>query len=544
MLSPDARPRANMSMSFTVPEQLELPGVDTRVPALREWIEELPYADPVSAARQCLRRLQDINHQRIAPAHRLELLGLFYSAMLRLHEPLRGRAGVAEIHSPSGQARGLLTDLTQHMLFGYKYAINELLEGQPRRGRLKPLAEAINHCVQFIGLYMTCRFQNYCPVDDLLWAELGELLHFAQEFELAATEVSDDLFGKRQISADHGYRVIALLLLADPFRLPQGSVWEAYRYLDRHAGEAVLHAGPGQPQPGCFSLPPDRHPTLDAEPPVDGWELASWRWIDARGLLHLVRQHIDALMAETGPARVGLSPNLTRTDAVQLLTRMYSQWTHPRERRTQRYEAQQPIEIFAGLASVFALVNRGRPFDPGEVETITPDEQIDMSRMPAFDVAAAQGGDAHNRIQGEMQDRGAGGLRVSVPVTAARHLRVGQLIAVQTSPGTAAWLIAVVRWLRIQSQGKAEVGIQYLARHANPAAVRPAQTEEPAAYQAALCLQLEKNGASVPILITAKGTFRNGRVLELNCNRQQLRVRCTRLLESAGPFERFCYEPT
>jgi hypothetical protein len=37
--------------------------------------------------------------------------------------------------------------------------------------------------------------------------------------------------------------------------------------------------------------------------------------------------------------------------------------------------------------------------------------------------------------------------------------------------------------------------------------------------------------------------FRNGRILEVNCSRQQLRVRCTQLLESAGPFERFCYEP-
>src|SRR5690625_3579119 len=77
----------------------------------------------------------------------------------------------------------------------------------------------------------------------------------------------------------------------------------------------------------------------------------------------------------------------------------------------------------------------------------------------------------YKKHQCETIDVSAGGYGVAWEKQVPEQLKTGELVAVreQLSLG---WTIGVVRWVRQQSQGGAEFGIEYLASQAWPAAVR------------------------------------------------------------------------
>ena len=280
------------SLFLTVPRQEAMPGVDTRPERLRAWIESLPYTSDRETTQRLIERLHDINHQPLPSTQRMALLDPFTRAFGRLHEALRSATA-----GPEHLDRLRLLDrFTEQLLIGYKYVINDA-QAEPRRwGKPRHLYQAVNLAAHLIHLLLACRYQHYLPPEAASWREL---FVYAESHEIPATGHPDFPFASHPLSADRALAEAAMLRLADPFRLPEGQVWELLAYLDRL--EPPLHCTP-LPE---GSLPGEDHlavclhcaPGEFARPPESGNERRLWRLVDGRPLRAALEHDLQRLQA-------------------------------------------------------------------------------------------------------------------------------------------------------------------------------------------------------------------------------------------------------
>jgi cyclic-di-GMP-binding protein len=533
---------------LNVPEQRAIPGVDTRPGPLRDWLGALPYVDSEKSATLVIERLRDINHQLIPAGHRLELLAAFRDGYGRLHEGLRDNARHQEIPTRP-RALELLTDLTETLAFGYKYALRDALGERQRWGRNKQLAEAIGYSMHFLALLLICRYQAYHPVSDQNWREIGDLVRFTEAQDVPATRNSDLPYVQGELHALTVYRQLALLRLADPYRLPGGQIWEVYAYIAGKVSQIHLlghfqgDSSTGIPT-GVYGISLDHEPQQSLAAPGSGVERSSWRWLDARELLHSAQIDLDRVLSGVHPNRVGFSNRLTGFEATQLLGRMLGQWSRPSERKTPRFNSNQTVDIAPGLAAAYYFLNNCSAFNPLDYASPEDEDAIDYSmgvrRLPANPTVGFR------LVSCPTRNRSSGGLALYLEALHDLNLRVGELVLLNApgnTPGAARdWLVGVVRWQVRRDDADTELGVQYVARNVTPAAVRTisgAHQGHAPALKSELTLA---NGQHLTVLITPRGLYRQKAVLELQYADQSRQIRCSHLLETASGFDRFSYE--
>lgn len=535
-------------MQLNLPEQRFIPGVDTRPAPLRSWLKALPYVETHKTCAQILERLHDINHQRIPAKQRLELLAAFRDSYDRLHDMLRDQARQQDpLTNP--QALHLLTELTEQMGYGYKYAVRDAMDEGQRWGKSKQVAEATNYAQHYLALYLLCLYQTYQPVPDLAWRELGDLVRFAESQTLTATRDGRFPYSSGELDAVGAYRQLALLRLADPYRLPNGLIWEAYGYLARKTTQIGLHKTfDGALPAGVFGILLDHEPRESVPAPNSGVERAAWRCLDARELLDGAQVDLDRIVNGTHPHRVGFSNHLTNTDAIQLLGRMVGQWTHSYQRKSPRFNASVQVELSPGLDAAYYFLNNCVAFDANTYAPPEDEDSID------FSVTGLRSGRVNEQdyrlVSCTTRNRGGGGISLKLGRHEGLSLRVGQLLLInapgmqasETPPATTDWLIGVVRWLVNHNGKDMEVGIQYVARHCTPAVVRPTSGQL-RTFMPALKNELTlPNGQRLDVLIAPKGVYRSKGMLELQQRGQTKQIQCNHLLESGNSFERFSFD--
>lgn len=533
-------------MHLSVPPQQALPGVDTRPAPLQAWLGSLPYVNAEATASAVLERLRFINHQHLPAAHRLELLAGFRHSYDRLHDALRD---MSRLHDPQTLPASLqlLTELTEAMSFGYKYALRDASSERQRWGKKnKVLSEAINYTLYFLNLLLLCRYQAYQPVSDQHWREIGDVVRYTEAESIDACSDSEFPYSNGSLHALAGYRQLALLRLADPYRLPSGLIWEAYGYLAGKVGQIeLLQQFEDTAPPGVYALSLDYEPHLSRPAPTQGIERSSWRWLDARALIETAQLDLERVLTGTAPRHVGFSNNLASADATQLLGRMLGQWTHAPQRNAPRFTTTNAVDLAPGLEAAYYFLNNCTAFDPRDY-LITDEDDEDFDYTASARRPARTLNREFRLISCPTRNRSTGGLSLHLDRLHGLGLRVGQLVILST-PGADAgsnpdWLIGIVRWLQNKEEAGSEVGVQYVARNSQPAVVR-ATSGAAQYYHAALNSELAlTDGQRLLMLIAPKGVFRNKAVLEMRIQEQTLQIRCDELLESGGGFDRFSYE--
>lgn len=532
-------------MQLNLPEQRPLPGVDTRPGPLRAWLAALPYVDTESSAQAALERLRDLNHQRLPAAQRLELLAAFSHSYARLHEPLRDAARQQDPLQPS-RALGLLTEFTEAMSHGYKYALRDAVNERPRWGRARLLAETTHYTLQFLALQMVCRYQAYQPVTQHSWREIADLVRFAETESLPTVRDDEFPYSAGELHALSGYRQLALLRLADPYRLPVGLVWEAYGYLagKAHQIELLKHYSDATLPTGVYGLPLDHEPHQSLPAPTSGIERATWRWLDARELLRTAQLDLDRILSGILPHKLGFSNRLASGDALQLLGRMLGQWTHSPQRKAPRFNSSQMVELAPGLDAAYYFINHCAAFDPTDYLPPEDEDDIDFSRT------SRRSGNGMQRdfrlVTCRTRNRSNGGLALHLDPLHDVGLRVGQLLLLTPADVTAGpardWLVGVVRWLVSNDGAGSDLGIQYVARNPLPVALRTFAGSAQNAHPALKSELPLADGQRLLTLIAPRGLFKPKAVLEMFQAGQSRQLRCAHLLESGSGFDRFSYE--
>ncbi len=519
-------------MELNLPTQEGIPGVDTRPPTLCAWLDALPYTEILHSARRIAERLRDINDQHLPPPHRMELMTAFRSAYVRLHDWLSG--------SPQADAYQVLSMLTAQMAVGYKFVVRDSLATKRRWSRSTHLAAGIENALRFVSLQLVCDYQAYHPGDPAVWSEINSLFRLAEDDHPAArrgAHLDDRLAGGQ---ASDIYKQIVLLRLGDPYRLPPGSVWEAFACLGKHASAASVTTSPADADtPGVFMLPPDAETSSIT---AGSGAPAGCHWLDARQLIRALQAQAEQLLSGARPDTAGFSDRLSSVDGAQIIARLCSQWLHPADRRTQRFPSNQHIHLLTGLPAAYRALNHGRAFDATDYAEPAEEDHIDFSAVSAFQ--ASQTPQRVHTTLSTARNRSAGGLSLSLPAHEAGRLRVGQLIAIKLEraqdTGAREWIIGIIRWLVQASDHSMNTGIQYVGRHVKPCAVRAARGSNNH-VQPALRTDLQHASQILHTLIAPQGTYGEKRSLELIQGQESVRVRADRLIEKNPAFERFAY---
>lgn len=529
-------------MQLNVPEQRAIPGVDTRPGPLRTWLTGRPYIDSENTAHEIIERLRDINHQLIPATHRLELLASFCNSYECLHDVLRTSIRQQDALTQP-RALQLLTDFTEAMSFGYKYALRDAINERQRWSRTKQLSEAANYSMYFMALLLICRYQTYQPVPDNSWREIGDLVRFAEAQPLAATPDPGFPCCSGDLHVLKGYKQLALLRLADPYRQQNNLIWETYTYLGDKTGMIKLLASFDDDIPtGVYGLSLDHEPQRSLPAPTSGVERSSWRWLDARELLHTVQQDMERISSGTHPHRLGFSQRISSNDGTHMLSRLLSQWAHSHDRKAPRFNSTLNIDLTPGLDAAYYFLNNCTAFNPLDFTSPDDDDDIDYTLGLRRDVNAITRD--FRLISCPTRNRSSGGLALHLDEMHNLALRVGQLVLISL-PGTGSasdWLVGVVRWLVSGKQQREELGVQYVARNSLPAVVRQTSGAHQLFHPALKSELTLADGQRLLTLITPRGLYKNKAVLELQQAELVRQIRVSHLLETGQGFERFSYE--
>ena len=516
------------TLQLTIPAQFEhaRPGVRIRPREVQAWLDDLPYLDGLRATRSARRQLRLLNRQPIAPGQRLQILDAFQRSYRRLQDAATPDPEAA------GELAVLLRHLSQELAFGYKIAVNDLVNRRSLLGKGRQLGPALCGALESIGLHMTHYFDAYQTVPRALWCESVRLFRFAKQQRLDRLPVRRPDGGT--LSAARAFLTTAVLRAADPYRLPTGLAWPLRAWLAHQIGQ------------GCLEVVEDDGHTpvpLTVESRFDGCDASDGQPLQVDVWQLLERMEADAGAAAAGTVLAEFTDHDPATVA-RTLRRLAALWRNPPQRRDDRSHAHQRIEVVTGLEAAWYMLNRRRPFDPELFVGAAREQEIDLSLLPATPRAEAA---EHEPVACLSLDRSSGGLSLRYRADGTAPPRVGQLAALHRAgtPAHVGWVVAVCRWLVEQGNHEYELGLQYLAREARPVTLHLVSASGVGgSYQPAIASVQRRGERRVQTLITHAGVYDSGRPFELLEGGRSETLRCGELLEEAAGFERFVCETT
>jgi hypothetical protein len=518
------------NLQLTIPAQDgERASVRIKPREVRSWLDNLPFLDLERTARLARKQLRLMNRQAIPAGARLAMLGDFLAAYQRLTEALGGQA------RDNDALHTLVKRLCQDIGFGYKIVTHELVNKRSGFMETRNLPLALLGAIHTLGLQLLDCYAGYQRAPRALWSECLAL--YAYAWQNGREQYSAPLpgFGAQQIDAC--FRLIALLRLADPYRLPASMVGPLRSYFAQRIDLCAIHSEP-PPDSNCFQLKDAfQQSPMDQDPHL---------YLDLDQLLATMKTDVARLAQYRQPQAIGLPPEIPAQALLRSLRQTLDHWQHHPTRSAEREETHARIDLVSGLNAAYCMVNHGRCFDPSLFVLPGQDQVIDLGAHPAPD---------HDRSAGNLPvpftctgiNRSSGGLAVRYRGPQAPHPRVGQIVALRRpSPqSSAGWVVAVCRWL-VEPEGDNgfELGLQYLAREPRAVVVRVTDDRgQLGDYQAAITATQKRGEQRVQTLITRGGEILTGSLVAIFEQGRQQQVRCSEQLECGPGFDRFIYVP-
>ena len=182
--------------------------------ALGEWIDQLPIANTVEAARALQKATSETAQLKVDPVQRLDLLETLRPTVhyicSRLDSHLRHRANDAR------ESAHFAIRLQTNLAVGYKAVIRDAL--QDDQSDLLPIA--CHRALSDYSRVLLRSLQHYIEPPKSFWGECHQILHLAEEGELADKTVEDgENFSTSALSVTGAYLRSALLAMARPNQL-------------------------------------------------------------------------------------------------------------------------------------------------------------------------------------------------------------------------------------------------------------------------------------------------------------------------------------
>lgn len=508
-------------LQLTIPSPVERKNAQPVRPAeVAAWLDNLPFLDLQRTAPAIQKQLRLFNRQAMPAGHRLAILAAFRNAYDRLKHTGDERA-VGSLPSTVT----LCKKLSQDMMFGYKLALQDMLDGRWSLVQRRALAQALTGALESLGEHMTYYYADAQRTPRALWHEALALFRYCQDKKLEDITLTEADGGRS--SASQVFRTVALLRLADPYQMQPGTVWHLRDFFKHFADQSQL-IDPSAP------ADPNRRRPLVIDGPSDGQPPLL---IDVTGLMEQIEVSLNLLSNNRHTLVAGFPRELPASVVAHTLKRVQATWSAQIDRRWERTDVHQRLEIVFGVNACWCVANGGKPFDPRLFSSMPADE---YAAAPTRDMDTAPKPATIHRCYSV--NRSAGGLALQVMRGAGTTLHPGQLVALRRDGSTtrAEWVLGVCRWL-IERGASADIGVQFIARFPKPVAITPSEARLDDAVLPALVVEQTTNDKAVRQLIAPCGSYRHNGVLDFYENGQRKSARLKRFVEGSQDFEQFVF---
>lgn len=500
---------------------------------LRRWLEELPPMNVLENARQLFRYLHDLNRYEMRSRTRFELLEILRPHVFYVCEALEKDFIGQNLVLPERprQAASLAQALQTYLADGYLIMVSSALTQADEPNVRKALPTLMHRAMVSLRDTLFRTQILYFRPPRYLWLTLHQLYTAAEHYQLLERKVVDPYMPRASSSVTEAYQAALLLGTLGANQLRQSELKRVLPLVEQLSALATV----------SVRVPPDRffyvNLTADRAPAARkfmGEARGRFRYFITSALLRELEQ--EALKQQLPSA---------------LVEHLMHALTGQRERALERQSKCVSLEICFGLSATHYFLSDGADFQSsrtvkevanlvgqetnlflkGKTQPKTADAWsvtfentsalggVDTSHLAA-EVSAysrQQSGKTnkplYQKYQCQTMDVSAGGYGVAWKEPVPEQLRTGELVGIREHQ-MGEWAIGVIRWVRQQSKGGAEFGIEYLAAQAWPAAARNMRSKQTDFVRAIVLPEFMTLGLNTSILLPSVG-FEQGEQVEV-----------------------------
>ncbi len=531
---------SSAQLRLTVPTQdaIESPNVETDPSRLVEWINHLPYANPLSAAAALYESIYQLNRFPGTLSHRHALVNCYQQPFDLIYQ-----AAQQATRQKETQNRAKKTDIipiaikiTVELAYSYKLIINRHLQRNNIDKHQQPFGHAIYSAMKAIMLELMLEYSSLIPDSKKAWRELFQLYTLAERYNLEQTPIEEGL------SIDLLFKRILLIAIIDPYRLPKGEVWFCYHYLTHWAIKSELHRSTSVPDniTGLFLVdlqamhppkPPEPNATLRPE---------HHRLLHVNALNLMIHQQRKQLLAGEGSGIKG-AEELSKEQAGQMFRHMLLAWHVRPTRRNKRHEKYGACPVTYGLSAINHFLKRGQLTQEEESCIKDPAEE-DM--LTLGEPAAFCRGNQHFQISSwRIFNKSRSGIGIIVPPPFPKEVQIGQLIMIEldANQDEKELKTGVIRRMIQRDANTLEIGIQFLPGKIAPISVRPHFYDQEFTADFQHGILVDRGSKAPQALIAPQGIYKPQRELVLDNNDLIQRIISDEIIETGPIFDCFDY---
>ena len=510
-----------------MPISLKLPSLDdnpillaeTRAHKINEFIQKLPFSDPITAATDLIDELQILNSQKVAFSNRLNTLEQYRPSAIQIYQDLIPHFSNASLPvSKNEQAfADAAIQLWQEFAFGYKFALIDLQNKILNISSSKSTAHVVQRAIHALKEITLIHHLGYRTPPANVWAELHQLYFCALQQSAEKLSLPEQLASNNVSSVNLVYTQVLLMALADPQHLANSDILKTNTYLSNVAAQAELRPlGLVDNPVGVFLV------ALDGEkPPIpfaknqDVPNDATDILLVTLNLARQIHQHIKSLQDGVIPNDGNLPINALESHYEDLLTRLIKNFGKAQHRIFSRTKKSDGVELGIGLIASHHLIHDGgNTF----ANANNSPSAIKPSRWQVLNVSA--GGYALRKFN-----------------SSQASARIGDVVAIKNSK-SACWELAILRWANINELNQLDVGLELVSPNATAVTVK----FDVNSLEGEALLLPELNGLKqAASIVAARGFCKIGDTLSINAKNNSNKIVIQKLVERTARFERFQY---
>jgi cyclic-di-GMP-binding protein len=515
-----------------MPISLKLPNLDhnpillaeTRAHKINEFIQNLPFGDPIRAATDLIEELQIINSQKVAFTNRLNALELYRPAAIQIYQDLIPHFSNASLPiSKNEQAFASAAEqLWQEFAFGYKFALvdlqNKILNLNSSKTTALVIQRAIHACKEIALIHHL----TYASTPIILWGELHQLYYCALQQSAENLPVAEHYTSANASSVNLIYTQILLLNLANPQHFANQDIVKIDSYLGNVAHQAELRPlGFIENPTGVFlvALNGNKPPTAFVKNKTipDG---STDILLVTLNLARQIHQHIKLLREGIVPNDGSMPKNAIETHFADLLAHLIKQYGKTPQRVFSRSKKSDGVELGIGINSTHHLIR-----------------EVASHFSPHQSISGLGTNGIYRPSRWQILNVSAGGYALRKFNSSQATAQIGDVVAMKDN-STKLWELAVLRWAKVNELKQLDVGLQLISPSAAAVSVR---ADDNALENEALLLPELAALKQPASIITAVGLCKIGSTLELHHNNAVSNLQITQLVERTASFERFQY---
>ena len=481
---------------------------DSRPQAVKDWLENLPFAHVGEMARQLYTAMRDVNHQEDVPVkhyfHMFEGISQPLSMILpELHKHYAGKP--LPLSNKRRKVADLYMQLLRQTIDGYQRIISQSVE-LGRFGWKKVVTTSVHRIFYYSCLMLSNYRQLYLPFPKGTWQRTYWTFQLVEKYDLLNVKVVNTFLTNKKTSIADEFKKLLLHTLLSPnlfkpkeFNNVIANMDTWIRYVNVSDTLKNKHD-----QVYAFTLETDCAPGLMGEESlinIDQIFEIEMRYLDISVLL----QHINKLLTLAKPGQNKIK--LTRSSMIsrRALLLLLNSWGRPANRDSERHAIQGQAEVAIGVSAINYIISDGRAHIPDASETsidltdtnsstvsdagftvinTQQDTTLTSSSHIGFSTESDENKDvwdnayfepeptppswtesirmkAYSYLHAKVLNISQGGFCVAIPQDKIEHIQMNELIAIRGKNDH--WQLGKICWMVCPTNGPIRAGIKKLS---------------------------------------------------------------------------------